>query len=333
MEPIRIGVLGAARIVPAALTRPALEVPEVQVSAVAARDRGRAERFARKHRIPRVLDSYASLVADPEIDAVYNPLPNSLHCEWTIRALEAGKHVLCEKPLASNGEEAARMADAARLSGRVLMEAFHWRYHPVADRMIEVVRSGRIGRVQHVEASMCFPLLSRGDIRYNLALAGGATMDAGCYCVSMLRHLSGEEPVVVRAAARLASPGVDRCMTADMKFPGGATGRMTCSFWSTTLLRMSASVRGDRGEVSIVNPILPQWWHRLTVRTPEGRASERVTGPATYTCQLRAFVRAVRSGEPPLTGTADSLANMRVIDAIYTAASLPLRGPAVREAA
>src|SRR5262245_6154694 len=141
-QPLRIGILGAARIAPMALVRPARDVPEARVLAVAARDRQRAERFAQRHGIPRVHPSYQALLDDPEIDAVYIPLPNGLHCEWSVRALEAGKHVLCEKPIASNAVEATRMAEVAVKTGHVLVEAFHWRCHPLATRMREVLRSG-----------------------------------------------------------------------------------------------------------------------------------------------------------------------------------------------
>jgi len=157
-SPIRIGVLGAAAIVPSALTDPAKSVPEVQVTAIAARDPQRAERFARRHRIPRVHQTYNDLLSDPEIDAVYNPLPNGLHAEWTIRALRAGKHVLCEKPFASNAKEAMEMAAAAQETGRALGEAFAYRYHPLATRMKEVVSNGELGRIQDIEARFCFLL-------------------------------------------------------------------------------------------------------------------------------------------------------------------------------
>jgi len=151
--PLRIGILGAARIAPMALIRPAKQVPEAAIVAVAARDPARAHKFAAKHGIARVADSYAALIADPEIDAIYNPLPNSLHAEWSIKALEAGKDVLCEKPLASNAEEAQAMADAAVRCQRFLGEAFHYRYHPLAARMKAIVESGALGSVQHIAIS------------------------------------------------------------------------------------------------------------------------------------------------------------------------------------
>ncbi len=324
--PLRIGVLGAARIVPPALLRPATAVPEVTVAAVAARNPARARAFAGRHSIPRVHGSYAELVADPEIDAVYNPLPNSLHCEWTLRALAAGKHVLCEKPFASNTAEAQRMADGASRAGRVLMEAFHYRYHPLADRMIAIARDGTLGRVERIEANLCALLPLPGNIRYRYDLGGGSTMDMGSYCVHMVRHLAGDEPVVTRAEARLSSPHVDRCMTAELAFRDGRTARIRCSLFSSTVLDISARVVGDRGELRVFNPVAPQAYHRLTLRTDRGKTVERLDRRPTYEYQLRAFARAVATGEPPLTAPADSIANMRVIDAIYEKAGLPLRG-------
>jgi predicted dehydrogenase len=324
--PIRIGTLGAARIAPMALLRPARQVSGVRVDAVAARERNRAERFASKHGIPRVHGSYAELVADPEIDAIYNPLPNSHHAEWTIRALEAGKHVLCEKPLAANALEAEHMQQAAERSGRVLMEAFHWRYHPLAARMLEIVQSGELGEVRHLEASLCIPLLLPGDIRYRFDLAGGATMDTGCYVLHMVRTLAAAEPEVVSARALLASPGVDRRMEADLRFPDGRTGRIVCSLFSRSLLRMGVRVLGDAGELRVFNPLAPHILHRLTVRTQDGWRREQVAGEATYVCQLRAFRDAVRDGTPFPTDAAAGVLNMRAIDSVYRAAGLPVRG-------
>jgi len=309
-----------------ALLRPARLVSGVRVVAVAARERSRAETFASKHRIPRVHASYDDLLADPEIDAIYNPLPNSHHAEWTIRALEAGKHVLCEKPIAANAVEAEQMQAAAEKSGRILMEAFHWRYHPLAARMLEIVRSGELGDVRHIEAAFCVPLLVPGDIRFRLDLAGGATMDTGCYVLHMVRTLAGAEPEVESARALLSSPGVDRRMEADLRFPDGRTGRIVCSLFSRSLLKVGVRVLGDAGELRVFNPLAPHLYHRLTVVTQDGRRRERLAGDATYVCQLRAFRDAVREGAPFPTDAADGVLNMRAIDAVYRAAGLPLRG-------
>jgi predicted dehydrogenase len=293
---------------------------------VAARDPARARSFARKHDIPRVHEDYASLLADPEIDAIYNPLPNGFHCEWTLRALSAGKHVLCEKPLASNAEEAVRMAEAARASGLHLVEAFHYRYHPLAARIRQILAEGELGAVQHVEVEMCIPLLKPGDIRFRYELGGGAMMDIGCYAVSMVRLLAGAEPEVVSAEARLSSPRVDRWMRAELRFADGSSGRLTASLFSRTLLRLRARVQGDQGEMTVTNPLAPHLFHRLRVRTAAGRRDEKVPGRATYSHQLEGFVAQLRGGPPMETGPDDAIANMQVIDAIYAAAGLPRRG-------
>ena len=225
-QPLRLGLLGAARITPFAIMRPLAHVPAVRVTAIAARDRARAQKFAHKHAIEQVHDSYEALLADPNVDAIYNPLPNSLHAAWTIRALEAGKHVLCEKPLASNAEEAAQMAEAARKNQRVLMEAFHYRFHPLMARVLEILASGEIGKVQHIHTAMCIPLPMRSDIRFRFDLAGGATMDVGCYALHMLRTVAGAEPDVIAARAKLRTPEVDRAMEAELSFAAGRTGFM-----------------------------------------------------------------------------------------------------------
>ena len=328
MERVRIGTLGAARIAPAALIRPSRDVAEADVVAVAARSRDRAEKFAAKHGIPTVHDSYDALIEDPGIDAIYNPLPNGLHAEWTAKALRAGKHVLCEKPFTANAIEAEEVASVATSTGLVVMEAFHYRYHPVAARMREIVAGGELGAVRHVESSMCIPLPLPKDIRYRFDLGGGAVMDTGCYAIHMNRLLAGAEPQVARATARLAKPEVDRWMRAELRYPDGVTGTMTCALWSVTPLKVSVKVTGERGVLSVFNPTGPQLGYRMTVRGPDGKRSIRVDGAkkATYTYQLEAFTAAVLRGTPILTPPADAIANMRVIDAVYRAAGLRIRG-------
>ncbi|HXQ60326.1 MAG TPA: Gfo/Idh/MocA family oxidoreductase [Acidimicrobiales bacterium] len=329
MAPLRIGVLGAARIAPAAIVGPGRRVDGVEVVAIAARDRQRAQAFADKNGIPRVVESYEALVADPGVDAVYNPLPNGLHGKWTLAAMAGGKHVLCEKPFTANADEARTVAAAQAGTSLVLMEAFHYRYHPLFNRVRELIATGAVGAVRHIEAALCFPLLSGKDIRWNLALAGGATMDAGCYPIHMVRHLAGSEPEVTAAHSRLRSPGVDRVMVADLRFADGVTGRAMCSMLSSHLLRVSLRVHGDEGEIRVLNPLAPDRFHRVTVRNKAGRQVEHCTRRHTYDFQLEAFLRAVESGEPVVTGPDDAIANMTVIDAVYRAAGLELRQPTV----
>jgi predicted dehydrogenase len=327
VTPVRIGVLGAARIAPLALINPAKGNADVEVSGVAARDVSRAEAFAAKHGIARVHQSYEALIADPDLDAVYNPLPNGLHGRWTRAALGAGKHVLCEKPFTANAAEARDVAVLAAHSDRVVMEAFHYRYHPLTLRIEQIIASGELGKLKRVEATLCFPLPKFSDIRYNYSLAGGATMDAGCYAVHMARTFGGATPEVVSAQAKLRDPRVDRAMTAELQFAGGHTGRVRCSMWSSRLLQINARVVGEHGELRVLNPVMPQFFHRLAVRSSEGKRVERFPRRASYSYQLDAFVAAVLRGEPVRTTPEDAVENMIVIDAIYRAAGLPLRSP------
>jgi len=320
---LQIGVLGAARITPAALIRPARSIPQVRIAAVAARDPARAAAFAAEHKIPKTFSSYAELLADPGIQAVYIPLPNGLHAEWALAAIAAGKHVLCEKPMTSNAAEAAEVAEAGARAGVVVTEAFHYRYHPLADRVLQLVPT--LGELRHVETRFCFPLPRFGDIRYSYELAGGAMMDAGCYAVHALRTFAGQEPEVVAARATLKSPQVDRALVAEYAFPHGATGRTTASMWSRHLLSISAKVVGERGALRIFNYLMPQVYNRLTVRLDGRSRHERVRGDSTYSYQLRAFVKAVEGG-PNLTPASDAVHTMRLIDAAYLKAGLKPRG-------
>jgi predicted dehydrogenase len=324
---VQIGVLGAARIAPPALIKPAKTNNDVMVATVAARDVSRARAFAAKHDIARVHDSYDALLADPDIDAIYNPLPNGLHGKWTRAALAAGKHVLCEKPFTANAAEAREIAELAAQSDRVVMEAFHYRYHPMTLRIEEIIASGELGKLERVEAALCFPLPKSSDIRYNYSLAGGATMDAGCYTVHMVRTFGGSTPEVVSAQPKLREPQIDRAMTAEVRFAEGHTGRIRCSMWSSRLLEISAHVVGDKGELRALNPVLPQMFNRLSVRSAAGKRVERFPRRASYAYQLDAFAAAVLRGEPVKTTPEDAIENMTVIDAIYRAAGMPLREP------
>lgn len=327
---LKIGVLGAARIAPSAILKPARRNARAEVLAVAARDGERAERLARRFGIERHYSSYQDLLDDEDIDAIYNPLPNGLHGAWTVAALNAGKHVLCEKPFAANADEAQQVCDLAEVLGLKVMEAFHWRYHAVTARALAVIASGEIGQVEHVESNMCFPLPMFKDIRWQLALAGGAMMDGGCYAVSMARCFAGDEqgmPEVLAATAMEKTPGVDRYTEAQLRFGNGVTARLRTSMWSRVLFDMSVRVQGSEGELKILNPILPQAFHRLTVVSKKGRRREQLSGPSSYAAQLQAFVDHVRLGNSIITGPEYACRNMQIIDAIYRAAGLEPRSP------
>jgi predicted dehydrogenase len=326
MDRLRIGILGAAKIAAAAMVKPARTVSNVDVVAIAARDPERAQRYADKHGIERVLPSYADLIADPEIDAVYNPLPNGLHAEWTLAAIAAGKHVLCEKPFTANAAEARQVADAAAEGGVTVVEAFHYRYHPLAERMRTIAHGDHLGTVREIRTSMCFPLPKFSDIRYQYDLAGGAMMDAGCYALHCLRLLGTGEPEVVSAQALLQSPKIDRAMSADFRFPDGVRGHLETSMWSKRVLNLTAKVVGDRGTMHVFNFVAPQYYNLLSLTIDGHTRRERVRGGATYVLQLKRFAASVLRGEPSLTPAEDAVTTMGLIDDVYAAAGLPLRG-------
>ncbi len=322
---VRLGILGAARIAPHAIIYPARTLAHAEVVAVAARDGARAAAFARAHHIARWTDSYAALIEDRAIDALYIPLPNSLHFAWALRALAAGKHVLCEKPLTANTAQAEALLDAASSSGRVLMEGFHNRYHPLLLRVGEIVRSGALGRLQTVEAIFRTPSLRRDDIRFHYALGGGATMDLGCYMINLMRYVVGEEPIVMHASARELTVDVDRRMVAAFAFPGGALGRMDVEMKALRAPDIRLVVTGDSGSLQVVNPVLPHLFHRLRLQTRAGVRREHFDRTSSYTYQLRAYVAAIRAAAPVATDAADAVRNMRVIDAVYAKAGMRAR--------
>ena len=324
---LRIGILGAARIAPAACIRPARATERVEVVAVAAREPARARAFAARHGIPVVHDSYRELLEDPGIDAVYNPLPNGLHGVWTLRAVDAGKHVLCEKPFTANAGEARAVAARVEAQDRVVMEAFHYRYHPMMLWALDIVASGELGAVERVETALCFPLPKPRDIRYRADLAGGATMDVGCYAVHQWRALAGREPTVVGASAKSMSPGVDRAMTATLRVDGGITGSVDCSMLSSHVLRLRARVVGSEGRMSLVNLVGPQAYNRTSVVVGRSRRVEHAERTPTYTFQMRAFRDAVESGAPFPTTARDAVATMEVVDAVYRVAGMAPREP------
>jgi predicted dehydrogenase len=323
---LRLGILGAAKIAPKALIEPASHSQRAEVVAIAARDPERARRFADEHGIEQVDTSYEALIRNPSVDAVYVALPTGLHAEWTLEALERDKHVLCEKPIASNAFEAERMVAAARQRGLVLLEAFHYRYHPLVHRVLEIVSGGRLGDVHRVEAVFCVPIRDPEDIRYDLSLGGGASMDLGCYPIHWSRVVTGTEPSVLRAEAREEPPGIDVTMAAELLFPGDVHCEVRCAMAADAALQASLRVTGSNGELTADNPIAPHIGHRLRVRTGDQEESEQVEGRTTYDHQLDAFVAAVVDGQEQPTGGEDAIANMRVIDAIYRAAGMQPRG-------
>ncbi len=331
---MKIGLLGAARIAPAALMRPAALVDGVTVAAVAARDAAHAQKFADKHGIQTVCTGYDELLARPDIDAIYNPLPNGLHYEWTLKALAAGKHVLCEKPLSSNADEARQMVAAAAENDRILMTAYHYQFHPLAELMRSAMT--QLGRIESIRCSMCFPLPVFSDIRYQFDLAGGATMDVGAYTAHMLLMLARSSaqpgleqlPEISSASAKTLrrDPRVDRAMDVELSWADGTRGVIENSMWSSKVLKFGAEVIGERGSLNVLNPILPQLYHRYKLTIDGAVRAGKVQGEGTYTVQMREFLRRVTRHDPAAADNQLAVDAMQLIDNIYSAAKLPLRG-------
>jgi D-xylose 1-dehydrogenase (NADP+, D-xylono-1,5-lactone-forming) len=293
------------------------EVPDaVEVVAVASRSLERAEAQAEELEIRAAHGSYEALLEDPSVDAVYIPLPNSLHVEWSVRALEAGKHVLCEKPLSRHPDEVERAFEAAERAGRVLAEAFMWRHHPQARRLLELLP--RVGELRLVRGAFSFPLDRPGDVRLSRELEGGALMDVGCYCVSGARLVAGE-PVEVRGIEVEGGEGVDVRFTGTMRFGGEVLGHFDCGI--DMAMRDELEIVGSSGSLFLDDP-----WHSLEpvieVRGPDG-AVERVEAEREnpYASELRDFATAAAGERPPRFGREDALGQARTIAALYESAA------------
>ena len=345
-EVLRIGVLGAARITGKALLQPARLVRSVAVTAVAARGASRAQTFGLQHGIPATYGSYEELLAAPDVDAVYVPLPNSLHAPWTLRAIDAGKHVLCEKPFTSNAAEALTVAAAAERSGLVVMEAMHYRYHPLVRRMAALLADGAIGVPSHAQAWTCWPVEDPGDIRYDSGLGGGALMDGGCYAIDCLRLVgsaagAGEPSVPGALADPLPDLVTDRATAARVAFASGLTAWFESAFTRDGEFLADVHVIGSEGTLWLRNFVLAHEGRLTVTRGGSVVSDERsadlphagALGPdaaadTTFTWQLRAFAAAVLDGEPFPTTAASAVTTMRLIDDAYQAAGLPVReGP------
>jgi predicted dehydrogenase len=321
---VRIGVLGAARIVKTALLVPSRAIEGVEVIAIAARDRDRAAAYASRRGIPRVHASYRALLDDPELDAVYVPLPAALHAQWTIAAVDAGKHVLCEKPFTSNTAAAERVAVVAAASDRVVMEAYHSHYHPLQRRLGEIIASGELGSIRAARASFCVPLPPGRNIRWNLALGGGGLLDVGYYPVRQLRELFGADPTVAAARAWQRG-GIDRLVEATLVFESGVRAAVVSSLWSRRLIAARLQITGTDRRMSVSWPYHPQLRGRIRIHGRQGSRVERADRRSTYVYQLEAFRDAVRDGTPVATDAAAAVAQMRTLDAIYQAAGMALR--------
>jgi predicted dehydrogenase len=313
---IRWGILSTARIAQRIVEGARLS-QDAQIVAVGSRDLTRAQAYADEHGIARAHGSYEDLLADPEVDAVYIPLPNSMHVPWSVRALEAGKHVLCEKPLSRSPAQVEEAFNAAARAGRVLMEAFMWRFHPQTEELVRLVRSGTIGDVRLVRTAFGFGSLHPDNVRLQASLEGGALMDVGCYCVSALRLLCGEPLRVSGEQVLGGDGGIDIRFTGSLRFEGDVLGLFDCGM--DVHRRHSIEVVGSDGTILVPSPWqTPAGTEILLIREQTERIVPELVDP--YGRELDEVGAAAAEGREPRLGREESLAQARVIDALYRAA-------------
>ena len=323
---VRWGVLGTARIADAQV-RAIQPAGNSELTAIASRDLSLAQEWASKRGVPQVFGSYDEMLASDAIDAVYIPLPNGLHKEWTIKALQNGKHTLCEKPLASNAAEVREIIAAAEGTGLKTMEAFMYRFHPLMSRLVDLLRGGAIGTPKIIRASFGFDLKDPNDIRWRADLAGGAIMDVGCYCVNVSLLLAGGPPLSASAHATWAPTGVDEALVGTLEFPNDLLATIDCSFRTGVTLQQSLTISGTGGLITVVQPFRKgSGPAMITLDKADGGDDpgyiEAIEIPETYQNHLMIehFADAVLNDTPVAYTLQDSLNNMIVIDALKESA-------------
>jgi predicted dehydrogenase len=318
-EKVRLGLLTTARINDEIIGG-AAGSELLSVVGAASRDQARAEAYVTEHGLERAFPGYDALLADPDVDAVYIALPNALHVEWSIRALEAGKHVLCEKPMGRNPAEVERAFDVADRTGLVLMEAFMYRHHPQVKRARALLDDGAIGELRLVRAAFCATLGRPDDVRWSPELGGGALLDVGCYCVSGMRLLAGE-PETVFGDQTLAPGGVDLRFAGTVRFPGGVLGHFSCAL--DTAPSQGLEAVGSEGSLIVSHPFTAD---AEGVELRRGETIERIEieHANRYRLQLENFARAIRGVESPLLGRDDAVAQARTLDALLRSAETGL---------
>lgn len=287
------------------------------VQAVASREYTRAGEWAKEQGIPRALGSYEELLEAHDVDCIYNPLPNSMHAEWTIKALEAGKPVLCEKPFTVDAAQAREVVEVARRTGVLVAEAFMYRFHPLYDQVLELLSTGIIGDIVTIRSAFTFRLTDRSNIRCSGELAGGALMDVGCYCVNLARRIAGCEPVLAQAFERRTT--VDDTLVGSLEFPNGIIAYFECSIEDSG--RSCAEITGTEGAIALPSPWFPGEDQSSFVLKRGGK-EETIPAPGanSYKLEVEDFVRAYRKHESLRWPAQDAIANMAVIDALYRSA-------------
>lgn len=313
--------IGVKRVIPAIMAG-----ERGVVAAIASRDAGRAAGVAATFGIARSYGSYQALLDDPEIEAIYNPLPNHLHVEWTVKALDAGKHVLCEKPIALDAEEAQALVAARQRSGKCVLEAFMVRFHPQWRRIRALVDAGRIGSVHAIQSAFVFPMFDPNNVRNRADIGGGALYDVGCYPIVTARYVFGSEPDrVIALVDRDPKLGVDRLTSALLSFPGG--GHVSFSSALQLALYQRVVILGSEGRIEVPVPFTPSKDHSCRIVVDSGKSLdgssaqiEEFTPVDQYTLQCDQAVAVFRGEAAQKFPIEDAIANMRVIDALYRSA-------------
>jgi len=316
-DKLRWGILSTARINDA-LLNPLKVSRRNQLVAVSSRTQDKAEAYARKIKIKRAYGSYQALLADPEIDVIYNPLPNHLHAEWTIKAVQAGKHVLCEKPLALTVQEVDAIADASGESGKVVAEAFMYRTHAQSSKVKEIVESGKLGKVKLIHGSFTFVMTNPDDYRWNPEMGGGGLWDIGCYPLSFMRMVLSTEPLEVYGREVKGPSGVDEVFAAQMRFPNDVFAHFDCSI--KIPFHVFMEIIGDEGTLIIPKPFNPGAREKLFLIKGNKTETIALKGTDPYVSEVEDMSDAILLGRPPRVSLADSRGNVAVIQALFESA-------------
>jgi D-xylose 1-dehydrogenase (NADP+, D-xylono-1,5-lactone-forming) len=317
MTTLRWGLLGTARVNRHLVPR-LHERARHALAGVASRERARAEAYAAEWGVPRAFESYAALLESPDVDVVYIPLPNALHAEWILRALDAGKHVLCEKPLVVSMGQMNAVQHAARATGLVVTEGFMYRHHPVCVRARALVQEGAIGRPRVVHGAFTYRQSRDSDVRLDLALDGGSLWDVGCYPISYARYLLGEEPVEAFTWMEEGPTGVDIAAAGQLRFRSGAVCQFDCGFRAS--FRTSMAVVGTEGVLAIPNPFKPDGRERLELRRGEHVETIEVDGPPLFAGEIDAMADAVFDAHEPVVSLEDSRGTLLALLACFDSA-------------
>ena len=318
---VRWGILGTAGIAYRRVAPALALTPGAQVVAVASRDTGKARKFAAERGIPQALGSYDALLASPDVDAIYIPLPNSEHATWALRCAAAGKPVLCEKPLARTAAEAEPVIKAFRDAKLLLAEGFMYRFHPQTERVVSLLREGALGELVGMSAAFTFTLAAGANIRHEAALGGGALLDVGSYCVQALRTFTGEEPIAFRGLARANAQGADEAFAGILEFPSGVLAHFDCGFRG--LRANTYEIRGTKGRLTVDKGFTLEPDETPLLRLWRGDTCEELRSPPTnhFVRMFQDFQEALTQGRPVRFPPEDAVANLRVLDRLREAAA------------